>query len=293
MYDRREIKYTQQEHKPSIQAQRQSGYPILSLSARGQGNGSGVVERHTRSSSSDAIDVVRVIDMHGLHLDDLPLISVQEGIHIVMTIPIVAYGFPRIVAVAVSGTFSPGAALWAGAGWVGTPVLAVGNAQVGVLWLVLDSVNGLDSVRDIGEVDEGTVPNWVETQFNDAFQSKDENRTNVLLFQEVDELDVTVFAEIAFQLLFSEGLVVFNVSDVDIAGGARVDGEREGRGQRARVLSPTNLQATVVQGEPLIGCHLEECICSVRVDECDELRRKEQSHVSDPNATQYNANGVE
>lgn len=34
----------------------------------------------------------------------------------------------------------------------------MGNAEVGIVGLVLDSINGLDGVGDVREVDESTVP---------------------------------------------------------------------------------------------------------------------------------------
>lgn len=43
-------------------------------------------------------------------------------------------------------------------GWVGTAVLSVSNTEVGIFRLVLDTINGLDRVGDVGEVDKGTVP---------------------------------------------------------------------------------------------------------------------------------------
>lgn len=49
-------------------------------------------------------------------------------------------------------------ALWARSWRVSTTILSVSNTQVGIVSLVLDSINGLDSIRDVRVVDECTVP---------------------------------------------------------------------------------------------------------------------------------------
>ncbi len=41
---------------------------------------------------------------------------------------------------------------------VGATILAVCDAQVSVLRLILDAVDGFDGVRDVRKVDKGTVP---------------------------------------------------------------------------------------------------------------------------------------
>ena len=40
----------------------------------------------------------------------------------------------------------------------------MGDAEVGVFGLVLDTVDRLDGIGDVGEIDEGTVPNGVSSQ---------------------------------------------------------------------------------------------------------------------------------
>lgn len=92
-----------------------------------------------------------------------------------------------------------------------------------------------------------------------------------LFFQEVDKFDLAVLAEVPLQLLLVEGLEVFNVSYVHISRGARVDGERKSGGKRARVLTPADLQPTVVQGHALEGGNLIESHGSSGVDEGNEL----------------------
>lgn len=42
--------------------------------------------------------------------------------------------------------------------WVGATVLSMRDAEVGVFGLILDTVDGLDRVRDVREVDESAVP---------------------------------------------------------------------------------------------------------------------------------------
>lgn len=41
---------------------------------------------------------------------------------------------------------------------ISTSVLSMRNPQIGIVRLALDALNGLDSVRNVGEVNEGTVP---------------------------------------------------------------------------------------------------------------------------------------
>ncbi len=55
-------------------------------------------------------------------------------------------------------------------------------------------------------------------------------RRDVLFFQKVDQLDVTVLSEVPLQSLLCERLKVLNVSDVYIPRGARVNGKSQSRG---------------------------------------------------------------
>ena len=57
-----------------------------------------------------------------------------------------------------SASRAAAASLWARAGRVGAAVLAMRDAQVGVVRLGLDVVDGLDCVRDVRKVDERAVP---------------------------------------------------------------------------------------------------------------------------------------
>ena len=57
-----------------------------------------------------------------------------------------------------SASRAAAASLWARAGRVGAAVLAMRDAQVSVVRLGLDAVDGLDGVRDVRKVDERAVP---------------------------------------------------------------------------------------------------------------------------------------
>ena len=74
---------------------------------------------------------------------------------------------------------------------------------------------------------------------------------NPLFLEKIDKFDISVFPEISFQSVFCEGLEVFNVSDVDISRGPRMNRERKCRRQWARILSPTNLQPSVIKRKTL------------------------------------------
>jgi hypothetical protein len=67
------------------------------------------------------------------------------------------------------------------------------NAQVCVLWLNLNAVDGLDSVRDIGEVDKGAVP-----EDNNQCQKSPSaaSQHNALLPEEIDQLDIPKLAKV-------------------------------------------------------------------------------------------------
>jgi hypothetical protein len=96
-----------------------------------------------------------------MHRDfhDLPLVSVQECFSaIVDTITVDSGRLASACPCSTWGAFGACSTLRTRPGWVCTPVLAMSDTQVSVLWLILDSINSLDGVRDIGEVDECTVP---------------------------------------------------------------------------------------------------------------------------------------
>jgi hypothetical protein len=94
---------------------------------------------------------------------DLPLVSVQKCFSaIVDTITVDSRRFASVRPCSTWGALGACSTLRTGPGWVRTPVFSMSDTQVSVLWLVLDSINSLDSVRDIREVDERTVPSMTE-----------------------------------------------------------------------------------------------------------------------------------
>ncbi len=95
----------------------------------------------------------------GCTLDDLSLVAHQERIHLVGPVPKrAARVLARVVSVPTRRALRAGPPLRAGARRVRAAVLPMRDAQVRVLGLVLDPVDGLDSVRDVREVHKGTVP---------------------------------------------------------------------------------------------------------------------------------------
>ena len=74
---------------------------------------------------------------------------------------------------------------------ISAAILAVGDTEVGVVWLVLHSVDSLDGVRNVCEVNKSAVPVIaIKMQFIVI------NARCSLLLEEVDELNITVLAEI-------------------------------------------------------------------------------------------------
>jgi hypothetical protein len=104
-----------------------------------------------------AVDVGLAIDVHLLGLAFVAIeVSVSIGIG----------GVDASCITAVRSTISTcsalvSSALRSGARWVSTAVLSVSNAEVGIFRLVLDTVDCLDGVGDVGEIDEGAVPNGI------------------------------------------------------------------------------------------------------------------------------------
>lgn len=96
---------------------------------------------------------------------------------------------------------------------------------------------------------------------------------NLLLLEEVDKFDLAKFAKVLLELLLAKGFEVFDVSNVDIPGRTRVHGQCQCGGKRTRVLAPTDLETTVVQGQPLVRSNLEEGQCGSRINECNELHK--------------------
>ena len=106
------------------------------------------------------VDVSLAIDVHLL---DLAFVAIEVSVSIGIR------GVDTSCIAAVRSTISTwsaliSSALRSGARWVSTAVLSVSNAEVGVFGLVLDTVDRLDGIGDVGEIDEGTVPNGVSSQ---------------------------------------------------------------------------------------------------------------------------------
>lgn len=103
-----------------------------------------------------AVDMLSV-DVHLLNLAFVAAIAVTAGVG-----NIFVGRRARIVAVCSSGATHGApvarAALGSRARGVGATIFAMGNAEVGIFGLVFDTVDGFDGVRNIGEVDERTVP---------------------------------------------------------------------------------------------------------------------------------------
>jgi hypothetical protein len=138
----------------------------------------------------------------------------------------------------------------------------VGDSEIGVVRFILDALDGLDSVVDVGEVDEGAV----------------------FLLEEVDEFDVAVFAKVALQLFLRERLKVFDVADVHVPRRTGVYGQGEWGRERAGVLTPSELEPTIVECQSLIGRGMEECESRGRVDKRYKLMYKYGKSAAMPRA---------
>jgi hypothetical protein len=152
---------------------------------------------------------------------------------------------------------------------VGTPVFAVGDSKVGVVCLVLDSVDRFDGIRDVGKIDEGAVPNAGSLLVMVLRRRGD--RLNVLFFEEIDQFNIPVFPKVALEPLLGEEFKVFDVADVNVTRSSGVNGECYSGGKRARVLSPSHFETTVVESQALECRHLIESERSGRIDKHYEL----------------------
>ena len=161
------------------------------------------------------------------------------------------------------------ACLGAGPGWVRTPVLSMSDPEVRVIGLDFDPLDGLDRVRDVRVVDERTVPNGGAIRMTSKMKIDEVS----LFFQEVDKFDIAVLAKVPFQPLLAEGIEVLDVSNVHVPRCTRVDRECESGRKWAGVLTPANLQPTVVEGQALEGSDLVEGHGSRWVNEGDELSK--------------------
>ena len=71
------------------------------------------------------------------------------------------------------------AVLRASTGWIGATVLAMSDAEVGIIKVALNTIDRLDSIGDASEVDESAVPNvWHIKQCQNEYRN---NRTPTFL----------------------------------------------------------------------------------------------------------------
>ena len=110
---------------------------------------------------------------------------------------------------------------------VTTTVLSEVDLETFVLLTSSHSLDGLDSVGNVGEVDERTA----------------------LLAQGVDQLDFTILGEVLSQTFLGPRLV--QVADVNITRGTTADSKGDGRRKGTRVLTPSNLETAVVNHQSL------------------------------------------
>lgn len=111
--------------------------------------------------------------------------------------------------------------------WVTTSVLTKVDLESLVLFASSNGLDSLDSIGNVGEVDERAA----------------------LLAQGVYQLDFTILGEVLSQAFFSPRLV--EIADVDVARGTTAYSKSNGRRKGTRVLSPSDLKATVVNHQAL------------------------------------------
>lgn len=112
---------------------------------------------------------------------------------------------------------------------------------------------------------------------------KTRSSQDVLLAEEVDELDLSVLAKVALELVLVEDFKVLHVADVDVASRTGVDGHSESGGDGTWVLAPSDLETTVVQDETLERGDLVKRESGTGVDKRDELRPIENQPRSKAN----------
>ncbi|RUS33592.1 hypothetical protein BC938DRAFT_470973 [Jimgerdemannia flammicorona] len=104
--------------------------------------------------------------------------------------------------------------------------------QIDAIFLVLlfgaNPVNRLHRRRDAREIDE----------------------TTILLLECVDQLDLAILGEILAEFVLSD--VGINVTEINVARRARLDGS-EDRGGERRGFAPANFETTVLDQDALIG----------------------------------------
>ena len=78
------------------------------------------------------------------------------------------------------------------------------------------------------------------------------DKSAVVFFEEIDELDIAVLSEIAFQLVLGERLKVFNVANIHVTRCTRVHGQGESRLEWTSIFAPTKFDSPIVQRQTLI-----------------------------------------
>ena len=99
------------------------------------------------------------------------------------------------------------------------------DPKIGVVWFILDTLDRLDSITDVGKVDKRAV----------------------LLLEEIDELNIAILAKIAFKFVIRERLEIFDIANIHVARRARVYSQSECGWKRTSVFAPTQLEPPVVQ----------------------------------------------
>ena len=130
-------------------------------------------------------------------------------------------------------------------GWARTSVLSVRDPEVRMVRFDLDTLDGLDRVRDVGVVDERTVPDSRTINIRDR-----RCKRAVSCFSFKNEFNITEFAEVLIQPLLTEGFEVPDVSYVHVPRSTGADGECEGGGNWTGVLAPADLSLQSLRVKP-------------------------------------------
>jgi hypothetical protein len=118
----------------------------------------------------------------------------------------------------------------------------MGYTQGGVFGLIFDPFDSLDGIGDIRKVDERAVPGR-EISKNGFYERK----SILLLFQEIDQLNIPIFSKVPLKTFVRPHLEVLDIANVYIPCRTSMDSQRKSRGKRPRVLAPANLQSTTIE----------------------------------------------
>lgn len=132
--------------------------------------------------------------------------------------------------------------------WVATPIFAVRNLDMLVVWVILDSLDALDGRLNVGKV----------------------GKRAVLFSQTVDHFQLAVLREIAADLVLRQRVWVVNVANVDIARSTCLNSKLDRRTGWTRVLPPSNLETPVVNHDARVGRQMVECKRRVGIDKGDK-----------------------